>query len=79
VHNSIDVAREDTERIVQLVTLANPTLGPEKQAEEVYELLKDPTSLSAVHGFCTHSYWSRIWIIQEFAIGHSVDILLGDR
>jgi hypothetical protein len=40
VHNSIDVAREDTERIVQLVTLVNPTLGPEKQAEEVYELLK---------------------------------------
>ncbi|OCL11882.1 HET-domain-containing protein [Glonium stellatum] len=75
---SLDITSEDTERIVQLATLVNPELSQDGQTEEMYRLIEDPTSLLAIQHFCGQSYWDRIWIIQEFAIGHSIDFLLCD-
>jgi hypothetical protein len=73
---AIDATREDVESILPPITLVNPIVGLENQAAAIYDLIKDESTLSAFRAFCNFGYWNRIWILQEFAIGHALDLLV---
>jgi hypothetical protein len=67
-----------TESIIPLLTLIDPTLGLEDQDTTVCNLVEDEATLSAFRAFCDDSYWNRIWIVQEFAISHALDLLVAN-
>lgn len=57
--------------------LAQPGHTMDKQCPHLHKLVKDHHVQSALMNFCTEEYWKRIWIVQEFAIGLKINLLLG--
>jgi hypothetical protein len=55
-------------QLVPLLTLIEPTLGLAGQTVQVTEAMKDAYVISALDTLCNDPYWSRVWIIQEFAL-----------
>lgn len=75
---AIHATTEEVDSILELVTLVHPTPGLENQAAAVDDLIKDGRILSAFRSFCNNSYWNRVWILQEFAINPTLDLLIGN-
>ncbi|KAF1990199.1 HET-domain-containing protein [Aulographum hederae CBS 113979] len=72
-----NMAEEHTNRLIHITSLINIAIKPEKQGEQVAELSRDGQYQTAVQAFCAQQYWKRMWIIQEFVVGHPVIFLLG--
>lgn len=67
------------DELVPILNLIEPTLGPTGQKAQVADLLNTMRVNSAVETLCNDSYWSRLWIIQEFALGAKAKILFGSN
>lgn len=74
---AIDANPEHAESVFRLATQIDITLDSRKQTRLVYDLLKDKRTLALLCSFFTNEYWNRIWIIQEFAIGNPLKLLVG--
>ena len=64
--------------LLRLLSLVEPTMTAAKQSSAVTGLLEDASIQATLVEFCSDRYWNRIWIVQEFAIGHNVQFLVGD-
>jgi hypothetical protein len=64
-------------QLVPLLTLIEPTLGLAGQTVQVTEAMKDAYVISALDTLCNDPYWSRVWIIQEFALASRAELLFG--
>ncbi|KAI8932229.1 hypothetical protein NX059_011108 [Plenodomus lindquistii] len=67
------------DELVPLLNLIEPTRGPAKQKAQVTDLMKAMTDKSALFTLCNDPYWSRLWIIQEFAVGSQAEMLFGSK
>ncbi|OAL43472.1 hypothetical protein IQ07DRAFT_605791 [Pyrenochaeta sp. DS3sAY3a] len=68
-----------SDRLAHALTLVNPALSVVNQSDQLHKLCSTEPIQSAVLAYCLENYWRRIWIVQEFAIGHKVELLIGDK
>ena len=71
-------ATEEGMELAQLLSIVEPRIPPDKQVTAVADMLKSQSIQSTLKTFCNDQYWNRIWIVQEFAIGHDVQFLFRD-
>jgi hypothetical protein len=70
---------ENTEQLVDILSDIQPSLPLDSQAHKVLHAAKGNLLHSTLEAFCTNLYWTRIWIVQEFALGHELEILIQDE
>ncbi|CAI6341309.1 unnamed protein product [Periconia digitata] len=70
------MASRDTGDFLQLLSLVEPVLSPESQVDTLQRALKQDNHRVTLTAFCNDNYWKRMWIIQEFAIGHNIQFLI---
>lgn len=75
---AMSVAECDLNNVMRVFGLVNPALLIQNQPTELRDLLRDPNIQVSLESFCSNAYWSRIWIVQEFAVGAKVEFLLGN-
>jgi hypothetical protein len=74
----IETERKQASELLRVLPMINPVLPAHKQDLETQRVSRDPTIQSALQQYCSAEYWKRIWIIQEFAIGNKITLLIGD-
>ena len=74
---AIDGLESHTEILSRALNLVSPTVSVANQSREVHELLDGDDVQSSLASFCQNRYWSRVWIVQEFAIGARIEFLIG--
>jgi hypothetical protein len=67
----------ECDKLVPLLTSIEPTLDLRDQAAQVIEGTEDGSVISALDVLCNDPYWSRVWIIQEFALASRAELLFG--
>jgi hypothetical protein len=73
------MSTENTEQLVQILSGMESSWTLDSQAHKVSNAAKGNLLYSTLANFCTNPYWSRIWIVQEFAIGLELEILIQDQ
>jgi hypothetical protein len=73
---SIELAESDTDKVLLFANAVRPALDPLNQPPEVYHIVQDTSTVSALARLCHHKYWTRVWILQEFAIGRPLHLLI---
>jgi hypothetical protein len=73
------MSTENTEQLVNTLSDIQTSLPVDSQAHKVSHAAKGNLLHSTLNAFCINPYWTRIWIVQEFAIGHEVEFLIQDR
>ncbi|KAJ4347822.1 uncharacterized protein N0V89_009192 [Didymosphaeria variabile] len=63
--------------ILRVLGKVQPNLETKDQGHALSDLLQEPRIKQALKSYCRADYWKRIWIAQEFAIGHRIDLLIG--
>jgi hypothetical protein len=76
---AINAKQPQANNLLRLLSTIDVTLPIENQAQTLWQLYDDQAVRAALQEFCNESYWKRIWIIQEFAIGHRINLLLGHK
>ncbi|KAH8731192.1 heterokaryon incompatibility protein-domain-containing protein [Phaeosphaeriaceae sp. PMI808] len=71
-------ATENADSVLKLLSFVEPTISPANQLTQVNEMLDNALVQSALEEFWHDKYWRRIWILQEFVIGHNVNLLIGN-
>ncbi|KAF2726784.1 HET-domain-containing protein [Polyplosphaeria fusca] len=74
---ALDIEDAPTKDLLQVLSIMNPDVSPENQDSRFARSISTRNIQSAMTRLCEEQYWKRIWILQEFAVGHRVDILLG--
>ncbi|KAF2662747.1 HET-domain-containing protein [Lophiostoma macrostomum CBS 122681] len=69
---------EPLNELSRLLSLISPVLEVGQQDPQVYTILNDESMQDALVWLSRDEYWKRIWIIQEFAIGSSIELLIGN-
>jgi hypothetical protein len=67
------------DRINQILDSIETASYPTDPATSFADILNDELALSALEAFFKDPYWTRIWILQEFAIGYNIEFLIGNR
>jgi hypothetical protein len=75
---STKAAIEPSIKLSRLLSLINLDLSLDGQNPAVYALIDDETVQGALIALSRDEYWKRIWIIQEFAIGSKIELLVGN-
>ena len=65
-------------KILDLLSCIDPLLDIQHQSEKVNNMVKDKSTQSALHSFCNDSYWTRMWIIQEYVVANNLEFLIED-
>lgn len=60
-------------------TRIQPKAGATSLADDFNHRSKEVPHFSDIEALCSHSYWRRTWIIQEFVLGKAIQIRLGPR
>jgi hypothetical protein len=66
-------------QVLELLELVNLGVSAQQQTTELLTMLENERIQSALHAFCNDAYWGRIWIVQEYAVGSDIQLLIGDR
>jgi hypothetical protein len=72
-------AMNSADRIVQILDSVDPISYRTSLASGLADMLNDEVALSVLEAFLQDPYWKRIWILQEFAIGYNIELLIGTR
>ncbi|KAL1601400.1 hypothetical protein SLS60_006313 [Paraconiothyrium brasiliense] len=74
---AIRLPDDDYSGIVNVLAKIQPDLGFRNQDHALADLLEQPRIKQVLKSYCQADYWKRIWIVQEFAIGRRIDLLIG--
>jgi hypothetical protein len=66
-------------KILDLLNCIDPLLGIEDQSEQLSNKIKDDSTRSALQLLCNDNYWTRMWIIQEYAVANNLQFLIKDK
>jgi hypothetical protein len=74
---SIEAAATTQARtVLKLLDQVDISTPANSEPQDVAGLIKDHESLAALESFCNDKYWSRIWIVQEYAVASKIQFLI---
>jgi hypothetical protein len=73
-----DAADIPAQQLLPVLKMANAVLSVDNQDPKLAAVTRDTSVSSALSAFCNDMYWKRIWIIQDVAIGHTINLLIDD-